>query len=132
MNSLNNTLIKPKTNKNARAAILLIGLLSTSLWANGTETTYSTGRITGTPPVFYNKDRLPGHINIVRQNVVVDDNDGLDINDDLQLSWDFSDQEGDLQDPVSEIEWVCKTPSNEERVIATDTKNYVVSSADKA
>lgn len=132
MNSLCDMLMKLKSNKNAGVMLLIISLLSTSLWASGAETTDSTGRITGTPPVFYNKDRVPGHINIVRQNVVVDDNDGLDINDDLAISWDLSDQEGDPQDPAPEIEWVCKTPSNEKHVIATGTTNYIISTSDKA
>lgn len=117
-------------NSRAVVSIFLIffGLLGR---ANATDLTGSAGVINGTVPVIYNDNNEAGKISFHRSNIVVDEDDELDINDAIDLSWKVADAEGDQETTLPTVEWICTDTSHNKHVLATGVNKYSILPGDK-
>lgn len=90
-----------------------------------THMTQSTGSIIGTVPTFSNLDGIPERVTFSK-NSTHEANDELDIGDTLSLSWQLIDREGDADDSLSSVEWICDHPQKGRRVMATQVNSYKI------
>ncbi|KQN58611.1 hypothetical protein ASE99_22285 [Serratia sp. Leaf51] len=122
-----------KTNKPnvTGIAFLVATSLGVSFMATAEVMTGSAGIVAGTAPVIYNNKDLPETINITRDNDIIGDNDELEINDSISLSWRFNDDEGDDDVTLPSVEWICLDAANNKRTLSQGTTNYVIRPADK-
>lgn len=90
-----------------------------------TMTTEATGAIVGTVPTFSNLDGVPDKVTFSKNSTRAAD-DELDIGDTLTLSWQLLDREGDADDSLSSVEWVCDHPQKGRRVLATQVNSYTI------
>lgn len=121
-----------KSKYNNLAALFPMLLLMFAGCVTAEELTGVTGQITGSPPVIYNKSNQAERINIMRENNPIEDNEELDINDSIALSWEIFDTEGDNDSSKSTVEWVCTEVNGNQHVLATATDKYVIMPEDKA
>lgn len=99
--------------------------------AQATDLTGSAGVINGTPPVIYNDNSEAGKVSFNRVNQTMGVDDELDITDIIKLSWTVADAEGDEETTLPTVEWICTDTSNNKRVLATGTNQYVIHPDDK-
>lgn len=123
--------MKIKSINNRTVAFILFMSLGSLGIANATELTGNAGVINGLAPVIYNDKNEAGKVSFHRSSVVIDDDDELDINDAVDLSWTVTDSDGDQEVTLPTVEWICTDASHNKRVLATGVNQYVILTADK-
>lgn len=71
--------------------------------------TEAAGIVVGTVPSIYNSNSEAGRIDIAKDNTH-EAEDNLDIGDTVTLSWQFRDNEGDIDNTAPTIAWSCISP----------------------
>ena len=115
--------------------ILLIAMsLNTSFAAPFTggadsNLTGAAGTLIGTVPSVSNASGETGKVDFIKDDKH-DASRQLDVGDNVTLSWNFIDGEGDVDASVSSVVWRCDHPQKGVRTLATGVSNYTITNED--
>lgn len=91
--------------------------------------TGAAGTLIGTVPSVSNASGETGKIDFIK-NDKHDPSRQLYVGDNVTLSWNLIDSEGDADDSVSSVVWRCDHPQKGQRILATGVDSYTITSKD--